>query len=407
MPAHSGLRRLVREPLAIVALAALLLAIVSLYMLRDFPFPSDFHAAWTAIVNLAPQTGVTALKVWAFWAWSALLIATALRRFDREIDPLDAYLTGAAGTWVAAYFLGMLLGPFGLFRGPTLWLVNLAATAWLWRDLKRPRFHRPRFGMGLALIAIALAAVSLIPLQLGSPVAPYMDVLSWPASAQRVMTFGVYHPFDNDPYGIWGPNVQQPALELFYAYLALGSHTRLAVLAESALIFPMAALMILATYRLGAALFDEVTGGAAALLLYLTNIFRWIEGMRGTAVAFVLVALGLALFIDSRRNRTLLAWGALMLGVALPSHAIDGALGLGVAVAACLSWLLARDISRSTAGALSIVGALLLGVPEIAVARAAPMLADDAGPRSGGRCGADRLRRIAFALPHRAQRFPG
>src|SRR5208337_405989 len=107
------------------------------------------------------------------------------------------------------------------------------------------------------------------------------------------------------------------------------------------MVVPIATLLILATYRLGATLFDDVTGGAAALLLFLTAIFRRLSGMRGTDVDFALVALGLALFLDSRRNPTRMACGALMLGVTIPSHAIDGALAVGVASAACASWLLA------------------------------------------------------------------
>ena len=364
------LHSIASEPLAIIAAAAVIFSAISLYELRDFPWPHDLNAACTAILKLALDTGATAIKVWAFWAWSALLIAGFVRKLDPDVEWFDASLIGMTGVWVLAYFLGTLLGPVGLFRGPTLWLSTLGATVYLWPNISGVVFGRPSFGIGLALIAVALAAVSLLPLQLGSPVAPYMDVLAWPASAQRVLTFGTYLPFNNDPYGIFGPNVQQPALELFYAYLALGSHTRLAVLAESSLIFPIAALMILATYRLGATLFDDVTGGAAALMLFLTTIFRWLEGMRGTAVDFVLVALGLALFLDSRRSRTLMACGALMLGVTLPSHAIDGALAIGVASAACGFWLLTGDLPRFRAGALSVAGALLVGAPEIAIARA-------------------------------------
>ena len=359
------------EPLALIAIAALVFSAISIYQLRDFQWsPRDFHSAYSAILKLAPDTGVAAIKVWAFWAWSGLLIAGFVRKLDSDVDWFDGILIGLAGVWVLAYLAGNLLGPIGLFRAPTLWIATIAATVYLWPDISRVSFHRPSFGLGLALIAVALAGVSLLPLQLGSPVPPYMDVLAWPASAQRVVTFGTYLPFNNDPYGIFSPSTQLPALELFYAYLALGSHTQLAVLAESTLTFPIATLMILATYRLGVTLFDDLTGGAAALLLFLTAIFRRIEGMRGTDVDFVLVALGLALFLDSRRSRTVMASGALMLGVTLPSHVIDGALAIGVAVAACGSWLLAADWPRFRAGSLSVVGAFLIGVPAFAIALA-------------------------------------
>lgn len=367
---HADVRSVSRDPLVVAAAAAFVFSALAIYELRNFPFPRDLDAAVSAIVRLLPVTGAAAVRVWAFWAWWAVLIAIVVHKLDPKIGRLDCGLIGAAGVWVLAYFLGTALGPIGLFRASLLWVLGLAGTIYLWRDRPGRVLDRPSFGLGLALIAIGLAAVSLIPLQLASPVAPYMDVLSWPASAQRVLTFGVYLPFDNDPYGIWGPNVQQPALELFYAFLGLGSFTRLAAVAESTLIFPIGALTILATYRLGVALFDDTAGGAAALLLFLTTIFRWAEGMRGTAVAFVLAALGLALFIDPRRNRILMASGALMLGAALPSHAIDGALALGVALVAAGSWLLARDVPRFKAGVLCLSGAVLFGAPEFFIASA-------------------------------------
>ena len=368
------LRSIASEPLAIVAAAAVVFSAISTYEVRDLQWsPRDLDTACSAILKLAPDTGLTAIKVWAFWAWSALLIAGFVKKVDPEVERLDAGLIGMAGVWVLAYFAGLLLGPVGLFRAPTLWLTAVAATVYLYLyppDMSGAVFRRPSFGLGLALIAVVLAAVSLLPLQLGSPVPPYMDVLAWPASAQRVLTFGTYLPFNNDPYGVFSPMAQQPGLELFYAYLALGSHTQLAVLAESSMVFPIATLMILATYRLGTTLFDDVTGGASALMLFLTVVFRRLEGMRGTDIDFALVALGLALFLDSRRSRTLMAIGALMLGVTLPSHAIDGGLAIGVAVAASGSWLLAADLRRFRAGALSIAGALLVGAPEFAIGRA-------------------------------------
>ena len=372
------LRSIASEPLATVATVTVVFAAISTYQNRDLQWsPRDLHTACSAILKLAPDTGLTAIKVWAFWAWSAMLIAGFVKKVDPEIERLDAGLIGIAGVWVLAYFAGMLLGPIGLFRAPTFWIASLAATVYLYPSLSDlyPNvsgavFRRPSFGIGLALIAVALAAFSLLPLQLGSPVPPYMDVLAWSASAQRVVTFHTYLPFNNYAWGIWSPISQAPGQELFYAYLALGSHTQLAVLAESSMVVPIATLLILATYRLGATLFDDVTGGAAALMLFLTVFFRRLEAMRATDIDFALVALGLALFLDSRRSRTLMACGALMLGVSLPSHAVDGALALGVAAAACGSWLLAADLARFRAGALSVAGAFLVGAPEILIARA-------------------------------------
>src|SRR5438552_858396 len=98
----------------------------------------------------------------------------------------------------------------------------------------------------LALLAALLIAIVILPLQLGSPVVPYYDVLSYPASAQRIISFGKYLPFDNDPFGCWGPQAQTPGLDLLYALTAMGSNTPLALLAESAMIVPMAALIVCA-----------------------------------------------------------------------------------------------------------------------------------------------------------------
>jgi hypothetical protein len=191
-----------------------------------------------------------------------------------------------------------------------------------------------------------------------------MDVLAYPASVQRILTFGVYLPFDNDPYGAWGPKPQTPALELFYTLLALGSHIRLGALAESAAILPMTALIIFATHQLGATLFDDTAGGFAALLLFLTTTFRWVESMRGTVADFALAAVGLALLIDYRQRPSLMAIGAMMIGTTMPSHAIDGALTIGVATAVVLVWALEGDFRRFRAGVIALIGALLLAGPE-------------------------------------------
>src|SRR5271165_4354484 len=164
------LRSIASEPLVTVAAAAVVFSALSIYELRDFVWsPRDLRTAWSAIEKLAPDTGVTTIKVWAFWAWSALLIAGFVRKLDPDVEWLDAGLIGMAGVWVFAYFSGILLGPIGLFRAPTLWLVTLAATIYLWPNITAVDFHRPSFGIGIALIAVALVSVSLLPLQLGSP----------------------------------------------------------------------------------------------------------------------------------------------------------------------------------------------------------------------------------------------
>ena len=294
-------------------------------------------------------------------------------RVDPELGLGDAILGGATGLWVSAYILGQALGPIGLFRAPTLWILLSLGALWLWRRPPRPRFAPLDSGQRLALLALGLLAVSMIPMQLASPVVPFMDVLSYPASAQRIMTFGVYLPFDNDPYGQWGPYAQTPALELFYAAVALGSHTKLAVLAESAMMVPMAALIIFGVYRLGRTLFDPAAGGMAALFLFFTCLFRRAQGMRGTAVDFALVGIGLAFFLDARRSRLRMALGALVLGTAVASHAIIGGLAMIVASAGLLFWLAEGDRKRFVVGAISLIGATLIALPEFVIGLAKPL----------------------------------
>ncbi len=357
----------------IVVVAVAVLWGLALYRLRGMPYSRDFAVMGHAIWELLPVTGWTALKVAEFWGLTGAVLAGLLLRFDPALDVFDAALAGAAGVWVTAYVGGTALGPIGLFRAPVIWIALAAGAISLVRRPPAIRAGAPSFGQKLALLAFALSAIGLLPLQLASPIVPTMDALSWPAAAQRIVTFGVYLPFNNDPYGCWGPNTQTPALELFYALLTMATHTRLAVLAESATILPMTALMIFATYRLGASLLDDTGGGAAALLLAMTTIFRKIPSMRGTAVAVAMVAVGLAFFLDRRRSRTLMALGAIALGTAIASHAIEGGLGLIAAGAAVILWLAARDLPRFIAGAACLGGAVLIAAPELAIATSTRM----------------------------------
>lgn len=362
-----------RAAWAVVWVGVAILTLLAIYRLRDFPYHLWPTAAWAGIHPLLPVTLWAAIKVWAFWAIADLIIAGVILRLDPALELPDAILGGAAGLWVLAYLLGQALGPSGLFRGPTLWLLMLLGALWLWRNPPRVRLSAPSTGLKLALLAWGLLAVGMLPLQLASPVVPFMDVLSYPASAQRIVTFGVYLPFDNDPYGWWGPYAQTPALELFYAMLALGTHTHMAVLAESAAMVPMAGLMFLGAWALGRAVFDDTAGGIASMFLFFTCLFRRAQGMRGTAVDFALVAVALAFFLDSRRRPVLFALGALLLGTSVAWHAIDGGFAMIVAGAAIVWWFAARDWARAFAGIACLAGAILVAVPEFAIGLAHPM----------------------------------
>jgi hypothetical protein len=346
---------------------------LALHRLRDFPYQLHWLGAWRAIWPLVPLTAWTAAKVWVFWALSTLIIGGWLLRFDSTIEVGDAILAGAAGLWIVAYVAGNLLGPLGLWRTITIWIALAAAAFIPVHDPPRVRFSSPSIGQKYAMLAWALLAVSMLPLQLGSPVPPFMDVLNHPAAAQRMVTFHRYLPFDNDPYGAYGAHVQAPALELFYATLALGSATHYATLAETAAMLPMAGLITFATYRLGRTLFGDTAGGIAALLLFFTNIFRREQGMRATAVVFALAFLGLAFVLDGKRNRSLFAIGALALGTAVASHAIGGALAMLVAAGAGVLWIVSGDTSGFLAMLIGLVGAAIVAMPEVVIAEQRPV----------------------------------
>jgi hypothetical protein len=348
-----------------VRIALGIVTLLAIHRLRDFPATLSWRDALDGIREVWPATALAAAKVWLFWGVCTILLGGAALRIDPELETSDAILLGAAAPWALAPILGNLLGPLGLFNRASIWGALAVVGAWLWRRPPHLRFGPLSSGQKLALLATVLLAVSYIPLQLGSPVPPFMDVLSYPSSVQRILTFHVYLPFDNDPYGCWGRYAETPFLELFYAALALGSGTRLAVLTETAAMMPMAALMIFAAWRLGKSLFGDTAGGFAALLLFSTDLFRRAQGMRGTAVAFALMGLALAFFLDQNRRRMTLGAGALMLGIGVGSHAIIGAFSLVIAGLAVLMWLAEGDYRRFSCGLLALLGASVIALPEL------------------------------------------
>ncbi|MGA7873690.1 MAG: hypothetical protein WCA22_22615 [Candidatus Binatus sp.] len=356
-----------------VWLGLAIVTLLAIHRLRDFPYHLSWSAAYAGIRAVLPVTAWAALKVWIFWAWSAAILAGFALKLDSELEFSDALLAGAGGLWVLAYLLGNLLGPIGLYNTPTVWGLLALGSAYLWRSPPTIKLGAWTSGQKLAALATALLAISYLPLQLGSPVPPFMDVLSYPSSAQRILTFHVYLPFDNDPYGCWGPYAQTPALELFYALLALGSHARFATLAETAAMVPMSGLLFFATYRLGKTLFNDTAGGVAALFIFSTCLLRRAQGMRGTAIDFALLGLGLAFFLDPGRRRLLMALGAAMLGTAVAAHAIDGGFAMVAASAALLFWILEGDFQRVEAGMMSLAGATLMALPEFAIGMARPL----------------------------------
>jgi hypothetical protein len=322
----------------------------------------------SGFAEVLPATASAAIQVWAFWALATVTIGGWLLQADAGLGLFDAIFGGAVGAWIFAYVAGNLLGPIGLFRGWTIWLIALAALVALTKKTPRLEFHAPSSGLQLALLACALMAIGVLPVQLGSPVPPYMDILNIPASAQRIVTFHRYLPWNNDPYGHWTPIAQVPGLELFVAFLAMGSATPLAVLADSAAILPMMCLIALSTWRLGRTFISDTAGGMAAVLLFATNLFMRGIQMRGVALAAVLVSGGLAFLLDRERRPVRSGLGAMMLGTAFASHAIDGAFAFATATAGVTMGFLEGDFANTAREALCLLGAILVAVPEFAVA---------------------------------------
>ena len=353
---------------AIAGAGVVLLSVVSLWFLRSPYHEYVWNIRFAGFTEVLPTTAWAAFKLWTFWAFATAVTGLVLMRIDRRLGLCDAIIGGAVGTWIFAYVAGNLLGPIGLFRSWTIWLIAIAAIVWLARNRPKLEFHPPSIGQQLALLACVLMAVGLLPLELGSPVTPYMDALNVPASVQRILTFGRYLPFDNDPYGYWSPTNQTPGVDLLYAFLGFGAHIRLGVLAVTAAMVPMAGLIILATYRLGRALMGDVAGGMAALLLFAGTLLMRVQLMRGTPVAFALVAIGLAFFVDRDRRPIRTAIGALALGIAVPSQAIDGAFALATAGSIVIIRFLDDDPRNVLREAACLFGAFLVGLPEFPVA---------------------------------------
>lgn len=352
-----------------------IVTVLAVWRLRDFPYHLSWIEALHGMSEVLPATLWAAVRVWIFWAWSAAVLAGIILRIDSEIDLSDAILGGVGGVWVLGYFLGVILGPLHLFNTATLWSLLALGTVWLW-------YHRPPIrrapmtsGQKLALLAAGLLAISMLPLQLASPVAPFMDVLAVPSAAQRVVTFGVYLPYDNDPYGVWVPAAQSMGLELFLAMLAFGAdlHFAAGALAQSQAMLPICVLMIFAVWRLGKTLFSDTTGGVAALLLFWTCLFRRAQGVRGAVDDLALMGLGLAFFLDRSHRRTLVALGAMTLGAAVGSYSLDGGLAMIVASVGVIFWLVESGFRLFLLGVLCLAGATLTTVPQLSVSLGLPL----------------------------------
>src|SRR5262249_14527024 len=140
------------------------------------------------------------------------------------------------------------------------------------------------------------------------------------------------------------------------------THTKFAVLAETGIMLPMCCLLIVGTYRLGKSVVGDTAGGFASLFLFFTFLFLRGPGMRGTAVVFVALAIGLAFFLESRRKPIFGIVGALALGTSVATHSLVGGIAMLLGSIALLIWLVQGDIVGFAFGFCLMLGATLLAI---------------------------------------------
>ncbi len=318
--------------------------------------------------DVFPFTLAAAVRVGLFWGVFAAVLGAILLRLDASMGFTDAILGGAILVWVIAFLVGNALGPLGLMNVWTVRGTMLAAALLLFRlGLPSQRPGRLSHGQWLVVLTLGIVGPGLLAVQLGAVVPPFMDVLATPASAQRVLTFGIYEPLDSDPYGYWDAGSQCPAAELLYAFLALGSGVPFAVLGQTAAIVPLGVLLLIAIYRFGRAIGDDRAGGFAVLLVLATMFFRVLPYSHGRTITYVLAAAGLAWFVEVKGSTVRRVLAGLALGTAVGSHAVVGALAMGVAALTVVCTTFDLGLRKTLAAVGLLAGASLVAAPEVAV----------------------------------------
>ena len=334
---------------------------------RGTPYPLDVRAALTGAATTLDATLPAALKTWALLA----LTLFAFSRFLRSRAPSMRISESIAGAvvlfWSGAYGLLLTLGPLGLYRPWLLRLVTAAVV--LWALLQRPPTLTPRRvtpGAAVGLLAMLLAVGPLLAMQLGSPVSPFMDVLPYVASTQKIVTFEFYNPFANDAAGQWAPTRQVVGCDAAFSFLALGLG-QTADLAITSLIVPVAALQLLAVYLLGRAVHGPAAGGMAALFLLQVFVWRRTPDVRGTALAFSLCAIALTFLFSGRRDRGIrTALGGLAFGLAVTVNPLIGAVGMQVASFATIVAFL-DGVWPFWPAVFALAGATVFALPQVAI----------------------------------------
>jgi len=352
----------------VVATATLGIAALACHRLRDYPYPLDVRAALRGLATVVDVTGLTALLVWSVIAAHTFAVGRWLRR-RADLSVAEAAAAAVVLLWIGGYLALLLLGPTGLYRPAVLRTLMLLVVA---GALATTRGREPRrrsvggdAGAWVAAAAFALAAGPLLLMQLGSPVSPFMDVLPYVASTEKIVTFQYYEPLQNDAAGIWPPSRQVPGCDGVLSLLALITGRQASVTITS-LIVPMAAFNVLAVYLLGRHLSSGLAGGMACLFLLQTFFWRRSADVRSTALAFPLIALGLVFLLGRRRGGFRAALGGGALGLAVAVNPLIGAFGMQVAsLGTIVEWL---DFRRGfVVRVLALAAGCLVAFPTVLI----------------------------------------
>jgi len=351
---------------AVVA-ATIVIAALAVTRLRAYPYHLDVRAAMHGAATTAAATGAAAARTWTLVGILIAAIAGWLRRRAPDLTRSEAVAAAVVLLWSGTYVCLLVLGPFGLYRPAVLRTLVAAVLVATVRRSGASVTRRRRWPAGawIAVIALTLAFVPLFLLQLGSPVSPFMDTLPQAASPERIVTFQFYDPYHNDPAGLWAQTRQMSGHDAVFSFVALVAGTS-AQLAMTSLIVPFAALQVLALYLLGRTVGGPLTGGFATLFLLQTFVWRRNSDIRGTAIAFTTVAIGLAFLLSRRRTPLRTALGGLALGISIPVNALIGVQGMEVAsLASLVEWL---DVGRPLFPAiLALAGGSLFAGPQVTI----------------------------------------
>lgn len=357
------------------ALMAAALFWLSAQRMRTSSFGFDWAAARAGIATVIADTGPAALVSWLVLGLTVGIVARWLRASGAYARS-EAIAGALVAVWVGTYVALLALGPLGWF-GPLVLRALLCGVlvTLLVRGGGTPGPPHPRPGRLVAVLAFAMVAPAIAALQLGSPVSPFMDVLPYIASVQKIVTFHYYDAFANDAAGLWAPTRQVGGSDAFFAWVSLVTGVP-AALGITSLMLALCGFQLLGIYLLGTAVGGSLTGGFATLFVLQTFVWRRTADARGTALAFALVAVGLALLLHGYRGRRpgKAALGAASLGVSVTVNPLIGALGLLVAGLTAVVEMIDRR-RGFVLFATVFAGAVLLALPQVAIglSRALPL----------------------------------